>query len=91
MAVLTLRPAELERHVLPFLITALSKALANCGYLLDPFSSRTGIEETDHWHRRLLRPRRERPRRRTAEQRDEGAPFHSITSSARASSLSNAS
>src|SRR5262249_10934359 len=32
----------------------------------------------------LLRPRRERPRRRrAAEQRDELAPFHSITSSAR--------
>src|SRR5262249_20567403 len=36
----------------------------------------------------LLRPRRERPRRRrAAEQRDELAPFHSITSSARASSV----
>src|SRR5215470_12541142 len=35
-----------------------------------------------------LRPRRERPRRRAAEQRDELAPLHSITSSARASSVS---
>jgi hypothetical protein len=36
----------------------------------------------------LLRARRERPRsRRTAEQRDEIAPFHSITSSARASNI----
>ena len=35
----------------------------------------------------LLRARRERPRRRrAAEQRDELAPLHSITSSARASS-----
>ena len=35
-------------------------------------------------HRRLLRARRERPRRRrAAEQRDELAPLHSITSSAR--------
>src|SRR5262249_42485577 len=32
---------------------------------------------------RLLRARRERPRRRAAEQRDERATFHSITSSAR--------
>src|SRR6516164_4064623 len=31
----------------------------------------------------LLRPRRERQCRRTAEERDEAAPFHSITSSAR--------
>src|SRR5262249_59786326 len=37
---------------------------------------------------RLLRARRERPRRRTAEQRDELAPLHSITSSAVASSFS---
>src|SRR5262249_13897935 len=36
---------------------------------------------------RLLRPRRERPRRHAAEQRDEIAPVHSITSSARASSM----
>src|SRR5262249_15006626 len=35
---------------------------------------------------RLLRPRRERPRGRAAEQRDGLAPFHSITSSAVASS-----
>jgi hypothetical protein len=44
-------------------------------------------EEPDHRHRRLLRPRRERPgRRRAAEQRDELAALHSITSSARPSS-----
>src|SRR5205823_2391506 len=35
---------------------------------------------------RLLRARRERPRHRRANQRDELAPFHSITSSARTSS-----
>src|SRR5215472_554073 len=34
-----------------------------------------------------LRARRERPRRRAAHQRDELAAFHSITSSARASSV----
>src|SRR6516164_7725318 len=39
-----------------------------------------------------LRPRRERPRgRRAAEQRDEVAPFHSITSSARASTVAGTS
>jgi hypothetical protein len=41
---------------------------------------------------RLLRPRRERPcGRRAAEQRDELAPPHSITSSARASSVAGTS
>src|SRR5262245_24610028 len=39
----------------------------------------------------LLRPRRERPRRRPAEQRDEFAAPHSITSSARASSVGGTS
>src|SRR5262245_7016885 len=36
---------------------------------------------------RLLRVRRERPHRRAAKQRDEGAALHSIASSARASSV----
>src|SRR5262249_50361660 len=47
------------------------------------------IDKTDSWNfRRLLRARGKRPRgRSTAEQRDELAPFHSITSSARAMSV----
>src|SRR5258708_39326274 len=44
-----------------------------------------------HHRHRLLRARRERPRRCAAEQRDELAPFHSITSSARASSMGGTS
>jgi hypothetical protein len=39
--------------------------------------------------RPLLRPRRERPRRRTAKQRDELASFQSISSSRRISNASN--
>src|SRR5262249_47516788 len=52
-----------------------------------------GFARKDEWNaenrnRRLLCPRRERPRRRrAAEQRDEVAALHSITSSARASSV----
>src|SRR5262249_16451425 len=45
-------------------------------------------EITDHRLSRLLRRCRERPRRCAAEQRDELAPLHSITSSAATSSLS---
>src|SRR5262249_6554071 len=41
--------------------------------------------------RRLLRARRKRPDRRAAEQSDELAPLHSITSSARASSVGGTS
>src|SRR5262249_59320275 len=44
---------------------------------------------TNHRHRLLLRPRRERPCcRRPTEHRYEPAPLHSITSSARANSVS---
>ena len=51
-------------------------------------SRRTTAEQSDHWQCTLLRARRERPRRRTAEQRNELAAFHhSITSSARASTV----
>src|SRR5262249_5826498 len=45
------------------------------------------IEEPDHRHRGLLRARREGPCGRAADQRDEPPAFHSITSSARASSV----
>src|ERR1022692_785833 len=38
-----------------------------------------GPPGTDHRHRRLLRPRRNRPCRRSAEKRDELAPPHSMT------------
>src|SRR5262245_14917148 len=49
-------------------------------------------DEPDHWHRRLLRTRRERPCCcRACEQRDELAALHSITSSASCWRLSGTS
>ena len=78
----------LEDYVLPFDIAQLAE-------LLQEWQEYDGVgrigsngDETDTWDRALLlRPRCERPRsRRSAEQRDELAPLHSITSSARASS-----
>src|SRR5262249_4638421 len=56
-------------------------------------SRREGHEHPDTTHTlRLLRARRERPRRRdAAEQSDKLAPPHSITSSARASSVDGTS
>src|SRR5262249_32170026 len=66
-------------------ITTLGETFAKCGQLLGPLGGGAEIEKSDHRHRRLLRARRERPRRRAAEQRDERATLHSITSSARAS------
>jgi hypothetical protein len=52
---------------------------------VNPFAN-SAVEESNHRHRRLLHARRKRPRCRAAEQRDERAPLHSITSSAVASS-----
>src|SRR5262249_19720113 len=69
-----------------------------------PFAARGGgaprgppaVDESDDWNRRLLRARRERPRRRRAAKHcNELAPLHlrghSMTSSARASSGSGTS
>jgi hypothetical protein len=60
--------------------------LLESGDLRAERSARSGTKKSDHRHRRLLRARRQRPRRRTAEQRDEFAALHlrghSITSSA---------
>src|SRR5262249_26692996 len=53
---------------------------------------RRAAQEPDHRHPCLLRPRRKRPcGRPAAEQGDEVAAFHSITSSARASSVGGTS
>jgi hypothetical protein len=51
---------------------------------------RPAAHEADHRHGRLLRPRRERPCHRAAEQRHELPTRHSMTSSARASSVGGA-
>src|SRR5262245_28580542 len=62
-----------------------------CGQeaLRERIGRRVGAEEPDYRHWWLLRACRERPRDGcAAEQRDELAPLHSMTSSARASSLS---
>jgi hypothetical protein len=55
---LAFRPAEFQRHVVPILITALSKTLANCGHLLDSLGGGPCIEKTDYRQRALLCARR---------------------------------
>src|SRR5262249_3728023 len=79
------RPAIVDRHVLALDVTGVSEALPERGHELGPFSSEGGIDEADHRHRRLLRARRQRPRRRAAKQGDELAAVHSITPTARSS------
>src|SRR5262249_29376746 len=81
--IVTFRPAILDRHVAALDITSFVEALAERGHHGCVPLRRPTIEEPKHRHRRLLRARRERPRgSRAAEQRDERAAFHSITSSA---------
>ena len=69
---LTLRPSVLDGHVLALDVADLIEALPKCSSNRCSLTGRPEVEEPDHRHRRLLRPRRERPRRRrAAEQRDE--------------------
>jgi hypothetical protein len=73
-----------DRHVLALGITGELEAQTKSAQSVRQRVRQPAVEESDHRHRRLLRPRRQRPRRRrAAEQRNELAPFHSITSSAR--------
>src|SRR5215475_1341936 len=80
-----LRPANLNRDVATFHPTEFAQPLHECG---EPFTldqGRGGAQESDGRQLAgLLRKRRQRPRRRAAEQRDELAALHahSITSSA---------
>src|SRR5262249_6161206 len=56
--VLTFRPTVFDRHILAFAITRFLQTLAERPDLLPHRSGRSGIEEADHGHRRLLRARR---------------------------------
>src|SRR5262249_15855164 len=83
------RPAVLDRDVLALDVPHLAQALPERPQAVGVGFWIPGEDQSDHRHPRLLRPRRDRPRcRRTAEQRDERTAVHSITSPARASSLS---
>src|SRR4051812_3697522 len=79
-----MRPTGFHRYVLAFNVAEFLQALPKS---VQPgrHQRRPAAQKPDHWHGWLLRPRPQRPRRCTAEQRDELAPLHSITSSAMAS------
>src|SRR5262249_2135611 len=73
-------------------IAAVFQPLAECRQTVGYRIGRTRVDDPDHWHRRLLRLRRKRPRSSgAAEQRYELAALHSITLSARASSIAGTS
>src|SRR5260370_28959814 len=76
-----------DRHVIALDIAGVFETLAEYAQTVRARVSSCGVEPPDHRHRRLLRARRKRPRCHcAAEQRDELAAFHSITSSAMESS-----
>jgi hypothetical protein len=68
------RPAIFDRHVLALDEAAFAQAPAERGQSYG-IIGRSDAKKANHRHRRLLRPCRERPRRRAAEQRDELAPL----------------
>src|SRR5215510_9253333 len=77
--VLPLRPPPFDRYVAGFDVTGFAQPSAKCGDGPRVATlGRTGVDEPDYRHPRLLRARRERPRNsRTANERDKLAAFHS--------------
>src|SRR5262249_19592116 len=69
-----LRPTKCDVHVSSLGVTNLFQALTETSHHGGGFSRRPAAEDSDPRHRRLLRARRERPRRGSAEKRDELAP-----------------
>src|SRR6266446_4708693 len=81
-------PAVYPYRLFAEVITGVFEALTKSAQTLRVAVGRYGAEESDHRHRRLLRPRCERPQCRATDERDELAPVaHSITMSARASTV----
>src|SRR5262245_2379088 len=69
------RPAVFDRHVLALDVAGVFEALAKSAQAIRQRVRRPAVEQPDHRHRRLLRPRCQRPGDcRAAEQRDELAP-----------------
>src|SRR5262245_56426596 len=86
---MVIRPSISHGDVLPLDEPGLIQPSLKCSKKVSGTRCCRASNKPDHRHLRLLRTRRDRPsRRRAAEQRDElAAPDHSITSSARASSV----
>src|SRR5262249_54343379 len=63
------RPAVIDRRILTFDVTAFLEALVEYFNRIGGLGGRPAAQEPDHRHGRLLRARRERPRRRPAAKR----------------------
>ena len=62
--VMTLKPVVLDQAHSDPRYSQFAEPFAECGCTVLPRHRRSGVDEPDHRHRRLLRARRERPRRR---------------------------
>jgi hypothetical protein len=85
--ILALQPVVSDRRVLAFNDSSLVEAFAECSDIARCDIAATSTNESYNRHRRLLPAHRERPRSRSAEQRDELVPLqlielHSVTASA---------
>src|SRR5262245_36630349 len=80
---MSFRPAVVDCDIMTFGITRFSQAFCEGGNEQAEILWGRLMKEAHNGFRHALRARRERPRRRAAEQRDELASPHSITSSAR--------
>src|SRR4051812_10670928 len=75
--VMALRPAVFDRQILSLDVAGFAQSLAERGHKWCTQARRPGAEVSDHRHRLLLRPRRERPRdRRAAQQKYQLAASH---------------
>src|SRR5262249_56096437 len=79
--VLAAEPMVLNDSVLAFNVAGFTEAFRKRCRMASGAVERSTADKADHRHRRLLRARRERPRRCAAEQRYELAALHSIPSS----------
>src|SRR5262245_50518345 len=87
-----IRPAIFDRDILALDIAGFIQALTERGREGHIARSCRAVEKPDHRYRWLLRARRDRPRsRRAADEAEELASPHSITSSAMASSVAGTS
>src|SRR5262249_40370900 len=81
-----------DRHVLALEVAGFIEALPEWRQILFVLFDRSAIEDPDYRYREPLSPGRERPcRRHATKQGDERAAPHSMTSSARASSVGGTS
>src|SRR5262249_9786468 len=88
--IVTLRPTVFDGYIPPLLIPGFGEALPEPVHPLRRIAGRSGAEEPNHRHHRLLRARCHRPRRRAAEQRDELPADHRMTAFANALRASRA-